>query len=263
MAATLSIVIPVYNKRELLPEVVRRIDSIRFPAELTPEIIIVDDGSTDGTTQMLQLLSNNRPDLIIQFHTTNLGKGAALRTGFAHATGDMVLIQEANLDYDVRDYRRLFDPVLNGNADVVCGTRFFGQTHRVFNYRRYMGTRLLNLLSNLFTNLNLTDMTCSYKLFRREVIKYLKLRENRKGFEAEVIARVSRMNVRICEAPVRYTPPAVRGRKRLFWKEGLSALRCILRYNLFPGPVTNVGRLLALSDTHTAQAELLENREAA
>lgn len=241
---TLSIVIPVYNEQKLLLEVIDRIESVRLPAGLRRQIVIVDDCSTDGTTELLHQLSHNRPELAVHFHDVNRGKGAALRSGFARATGDIVLVQDADLEYNPQDYPQLLDPILNNQADVVYGSRFLGHTHRVLYFWHCLGNRFLTTLSNMFSNLNLTDMECCYKVFRREVITHIQINENRFGFEPEITAKVAKMNVRIYETPIGYAGRTYLDGKKITWRDGFSALRCILRYNLFPGKVTDVGQLL-------------------
>jgi len=238
---TLSIVIPVYNEHELLLNVIDRIESVRLPAGLRRQIIVVDDCSTDGTTELLHHLSRNRPELVIHFHDVNRGKGAALRAGFARATGDIVLVQDADLEYDPQDYPQLLEPILNNHADVVYGSRFLGHTHRVLYYWHCLGNRFLTTLSNMFSNLNLTDMECCYKVFRHEVIGHVQLNEDRFGFEPEITAKIAKMNVRVYETPIRYAGRTYQEGKKITWKDGFSALRCILRYNLFPGPIADLG----------------------
>ncbi len=243
MTKTLSIVIPVYNERSLLLDVVNRVESVRLPTGLVRQIVIVDDCSTDGTTELLHHLSRNRPDWIVHFHDTNRGKGAALRTGFARATGDIILVQDADLEYDPRDYPQLLEPLLDNRADVVYGSRFIGHTHRVLYFWHCLGNRFLTMLSNMFSNLNLTDMECCYKAFRKEVITRVLISENRFGFEPEITAKIARMNVRIYEVPISYAGRTYQEGKKITWRDGFSALRCILRYNLFPGEVPDLGRL--------------------
>ncbi len=232
MPQTLSIVIPVYNEAALLRQIIQRVEAAPLPGDLQRQMILVDDFSTDGTRQVLQDLGKERPDLTIIFHERNQGKGAALHTGFAHATGDFVLVQDADLEYDPQEYPRLLAPLLDGRADVVFGSRFIGETHRVLYFWHYLGNLFLTLMSNMFSNLNLTDMECCYKVFKRDVLSRIKLVEPRFGFEPEVTAKVSRLRVRIYEAPVSYAGRTYEEGKKINWKDGLSALRCIIQYNV-------------------------------
>jgi glycosyltransferase involved in cell wall biosynthesis len=228
----LSIVIPVYNERELAPQLLSRVEAVSLPDGLAKEIVLVDDHSTDGTREWLRALETERPDLRITLHDTNRGKGAALRTGFRVATGDVILVQDADLEYDPREYSTLIEPILDGRADVVFGTRFLGHTHRVLYYWHAVGNWLLTTLSNMLSNVNLTDMECCYKVFRREVIDRLDLREDRFGFEPEVTAKVARLGCRIYEVPVSYSGRTYAEGKKINWRDGVSAIRCILKYNL-------------------------------
>jgi len=238
MIQTLSIVIPVYNECDLFLTLLARVEAAPLPAGLCRQIVIVDDRSTDGTTELLRQLSRSRPDLIIHFHPVNRGKGAALRTGFSLATGNIILIQDSDLEYDPRDYLQLLAPILDGRADVVYGSRFIGHTHRVLYYWHCLGNRFLTMLSNMFTDLNLTDMECCYKVFRRAVIQRISIKENRFGFEPEITAKIAKMRARIYEAPIGYAGRTYEEGKKITWRDGFSALRCIVRYNLLAGRVT-------------------------
>ncbi|MEX0776703.1 MAG: glycosyltransferase family 2 protein [Phycisphaeraceae bacterium] len=229
---TLSIVIPVYNERELLPRILDRIEASPLPAEVDRQIVIVDDFSTDGTRAVLARLQQERPRINVFYHQRNMGKGAALHTGFAQATGDFVIVQDADLEYDPHEYPRLLAPMLDGRADVVFGSRFIGETHRVMYYWHFLGNRFLTTMSNMFSNLNLTDMECCYKLFKRDVLDRIKLVEPRFGFEPEVTAKVAKLKVRIYEAPVSYAGRTYEEGKKINWRDGVSALRCIVKYNL-------------------------------
>lgn len=228
----LSIVIPVYNEVNLLPKLLARVEAAPLPEGLARQIILIDDCSKDGTTDLLRDMVPKRPDLTIKFHEVNQGKGAALRTGFAAVTGDFVIVQDADLEYDPREIPRLLEPILDGRADVVFGSRFIGQTHRVLYYWHYVGNKLLTMLSNMCSNLNLTDMECCYKLLRREVADQIKLEEPRFGIEPEITAKVARLGVRIYETPVSYSGRTFAEGKKINWKDGFSAIRCILKYNL-------------------------------
>ena len=225
----LSIVIPVYNEAATIAEIVDLVRSVDVGLE--KEILLVDDCSRDGTLDVLKKMAAENPDLKVLFHEVNKGKGAALRTGFAAATGDIVLIQDADLEYDPKEYPRLLQPILDGHADVVYGSRFLGGgPHRVVYYWHYLGNQLLTTLSNMTTNLNLTDMEVCYKVFKREVIQSIPLRENRFGFEVEITAKIARRKLKIYEVPISYYGRDYAEGKKIGWKDGFSALRCIVKY---------------------------------
>jgi hypothetical protein len=234
----LSVVIPVYNERATIQEILIRVRAV----PINKQIIVVDDCSSDGTRDILSQVSEREPDLTIVFHEVNQGKGAALRTGFQHATGDVVIVQDADLEYDPEQYPQLLQPIVEGKADVVFGSRFVGETHRVLYFWHSVANKGLTLLSNMFTNLNLTDMEVCYKLFRREIIQGITLRSNRFGFEPEVTAKVARFKLpgengqtrpcRIYEIPVSYHGRTYREGKKIGIKDGFQALYCILRYAL-------------------------------
>lgn len=225
----LSIVIPVYNEAATISEIVDLVRSVEVGLE--KEILLVDDCSRDGTLDVLKKMAAANPDLKVLFHEVNQGKGAALRTGFAAATGDIVLIQDADLEYDPKEYPRLLQPILDGHADVVYGSRFLGGgPHRVVYYWHYLGNQLLTLLSNMTTNLNLTDMEVCYKVFKREVIQSIPLKENRFGFEVEITAKIARRKLKIYEVPISYYGRDYAEGKKIGWKDGFSALRCIVKY---------------------------------
>ncbi|MCE9612707.1 MAG: glycosyltransferase family 2 protein [Lentisphaerae bacterium] len=225
----LSIVIPVYNECQTIRDLVGRVLAVDYGIE--KELVLVDDCSRDGSREVLKALQGEHPDWKVCFHEVNLGKGAALRTGFAAATGEIVVIQDADLEYDPNDIKLLLGPVLNGHADVVYGSRFLGGgPHRVVYFWHYLGNRLLTLLSNMMTDLNLTDMEVCYKMFRREVLQSVNLVENRFGFEVEITAKVARGNWRVYEVPIAYYGRNYAEGKKITWKDGVRALWCILKY---------------------------------
>ena len=226
----LSVVIPCYNETKTIE---RLIDAVLEAPVEDKEIIVVDDASTDGTRDLLRTKIEPMVDRVI-YHEHNQGKGAALRTGFAAATGDVVLIQDADLEYDPRDYEKLLRPVLENKADVVYGSRFLGgQSHRVLYFWHSIGNRLLTLLSNMFTDLNLSDMEVCYKLFRREILQKIAIEENRFGFEPEITAKVAKLDCRIYEVGISYAGRTYEEGKKIGWRDGLRALWCILKYNVF------------------------------
>ena len=228
----LSVVIPVYNERTLVPQIIERVKAAPLPNGLEMEIVIVDDCSKDGTREWLTEHVASAADVALCLHERNAGKGAALRTGFAAATGDIVLVQDADLEYDPREYPQLLAPLLDGRADVVFGTRFLGQTHRVLYYWHAVGNWLLTTLSNMLSNVNLSDMECCYKAFRADVLRRITLTENRFGFEPEITAKVARLGCRIYEVSVSYSGRTYAEGKKIGWRDGFSAIRCILKYNL-------------------------------
>jgi len=224
---TLSVVIPVYNERKTFLQL---LDSVRA-VPILKEILIIDDCSTDGTRAILEAQVDGKiPGVRVLYQEVNQGKGAALRRGFAEAIGDVVLVQDADLEYDPRDYPRLIEPILAGKADVVYGSRFRGGAHRVLFFWHSVGNRVLTTLSNMLTDLNLTDMETCYKVFRREVIQELPLRQNRFGFEPEVTAKVARRGWRIFEVPITYNGRSYAEGKKIGWKDGVQAIWCIFRY---------------------------------
>jgi glycosyltransferase involved in cell wall biosynthesis len=229
---TLSVVIPVYNERRYFERILDRVEGARLPEGVERQIVCVDDCSTDGTTDLLRDLAAKRAHLRVLFHERNQGKGAAIRTGFAAATGDVVLIQDADLEYDPAEYPRLLAPILDGRADVVYGSRFIGETHRVLYFWHYVGNQLLTTLSNMCSNLNLTDMECCYKVLRREVVERITIEEPRFGVEPEITAKIAALGVRIYEVPVSYSGRTYAEGKKINWKDGVEALRCIVKYNL-------------------------------
>ena len=223
-----TIVIPVYNERDTILTVLDAVEATPVPKE----IVVVDDGSTDGTRDVLSSLQ--RADVKVVLHEKNMGKGAALQTGFSHATGDIVMIQDADLEYDPEEYPVLLKPILDGRADVVYGSRFAGHgAHRVLYFWHYVGNRFLTLMSNLFTNLNLTDMETCYKVFTREALKGVHIQEKRFGFEPEITAKMARKKLRIYEVPISYYGRTYEEGKKINWKDGVRAIWCILKYNLW------------------------------
>jgi glycosyltransferase involved in cell wall biosynthesis len=226
----LAVVMPVYNEAGTIAEVV----SLVLAQQPVQQLVIVDDASTDGTWEKLQVLAEGKPTIQLARHTQNQGKGAALRTGFGLAAAPLVIVQDADLEYDPGEYYRVLAPILAGRADVVFGSRFLGgsQGHRVLYYWLSVGNRFLTTLSNMATNLNLTDMETCYKAFRREVLQRIVVQENRFGFEPEITAKVARLQARIYEVAISYYGRTYAEGKKIGWRDGLHALWCILKYNL-------------------------------
>ena len=222
----LSVVIPAFNEAATIEDLIARVAAV----PVDKEIIVVDDCSTDGTRGVLMRLASHG-SVRIAFHDRNRGKGAALRTGFAHATGDIVLVQDADLEYDPIEYPRLLQPILDGKADVVYGSRFSGgDSHRVLYFWHYVGNRVLTLFSNIFTNLNLSDMETCYKAFRREIIQSIEIEENRFGFEPEVTGKLAALSCRIYEVGISYSGRTYEEGKKIGWRDGVRAVWCIVKY---------------------------------
>jgi glycosyltransferase involved in cell wall biosynthesis len=242
-----SVVIPLYNERAFIEEVLLRVQA----SPIDKEIIVVDDQSTDGSRQLIEELdkaqSDGNREAIVQngkarlsldnvhflFQSRNSGKGAALRRGFAAATGDVVLVQDADLEYDPKDYEKLLEPIFDGRADVVYGSRFSGGPQRVHYFWHYAGNKFLTLLSDIFTNLKLTDMETCYKVFRREVLQGIELKSDRFGFEPEITAKISKGNWRIYEVSISYSGRTYAEGKKITWRDGVATLWYIFRFNLF------------------------------
>lgn len=234
---TLSIIIPAYNEEKTIHLILDRIQEVELINRMSKEVIIVNDCSTDKTEQSILTYIEKNPSLVITYykHEMNKGKGAALHTGIGKATGDFVVIQDADLEYDPHEYNKLLVPVMKGNADVVYGSRFMGGSpHRILFFWHSIGNKVLTTLSNMFTNLNLTDMETCYKLFRRPIIQGIQLKENRFGFEPEVTAKVSRIpNIKIYEVGISYYGRTYAEGKKINWKDGFRAIYCILKYGAF------------------------------
>src|SRR5919197_3852113 len=230
----LSIVIPVYNEIATIAEILRRV--LEAPVDLHKEVLIVDDYSTDGTREYLDDLVKrgeggaDRGTLRVLFHARNLGKGAAIRTAVAQATGEIILIQDADLEYDPQDYPALLKPILGGRAEVVFGNRFHGGPHRVLYFWHMVGNRVLTTLCNIMTNLNLTDMEVGYKAFRAEVLRQIQIHSDRFGFEPEITVKIAKLGCRIYEVPISYHGRTYAEGKKIGWRDGLGALCHIIRY---------------------------------
>ena len=224
----LSVVIPVYNEKKTLSELICRVEAVK----LEKEIIIVDDASTDGTRDLLKKYEGQERFKVI-YQSKNAGKGSALRAGFDKAEGEIIIVQDADLEYDPKEYPLLIEPILDGRADVVYGSRFLGGTHRVFFFWHYVGNKVLTTLSNMCTNLCLTDMETGYKVFRRTVLDSLILKCNRFGFEPEFTSKVARHAFRIYEVPISYSGRGYEEGKKINWKDGVAALWFIFRFRFF------------------------------
>jgi len=245
----ISVVIPVFHERAYIEEILRRVQAVEL--SLRKEVIVIDDGSADGTREILLEMEKRRAagareteiqggkarlrldNMRFLFQESNQGKGAALRRGFAEATGDIVIVQDADLEYDPQDYPKLLDPILRGLADVVYGSRFLGGPQRVLYFWHYVGNKFLTILSDILTNLKLTDMETCYKVFRREVLKDLHLKANRFGFEPEITAKIAKGDWRIYEVPISYAGRTYAEGKKITWRDGFQTLWFIIRFNLF------------------------------
>ncbi|MCL4477988.1 MAG: glycosyltransferase family 2 protein [Deltaproteobacteria bacterium] len=228
----LSVIIPVYNEVTTIQELLKRVESVA----LDKEIIMVDDFSTDGTRDILKLAEKEKAgqdNHVFLYHEKNKGKGAAIRTAQQHVSGDIVIIQDADLEYDPSEYPNLISPIVNGDADVVYGSRFAGYPRRVLLFRHTLANHFLTFLSNLFTNINLTDMETCYKVFRADIFKIIPIRSNRFGFEPEITAKVSKIGCRIYEVPISYKGRTLEEGKKIGWKDGIIALWTIVKYGFF------------------------------
>ena len=226
----LSIIIPCYNEQNTIVEIVNRIIDQK---EIDKEIIVIDDCSSDQTRNILQEKLNDKIDHLI-LNKKNFGKGNSIKEGIKHANGDYILIQDADLEYDPNDYKRLVQPIIKGVADVVYGSRFTGsEEKRILYFWHTVGNKFLTMLSNMFTNLNLSDMEVGYKVFKSDVLKNIKLEENRFGFEPEITAKISKMDLKIYEIGINYYGRKYSDGKKITWRDGFSAIRCIIFYNLF------------------------------
>lgn len=223
-----SIIIPVYNEKKTIKEIVDRVQKHDYDKE----IIIVDDGSQDGTVELLKEIKES--NIKINYHDKNRGKGAAIRTALKNVSGDVVIIQDADLEYDPQEYPKLLKPIMDGKADVVYGSRFMGGSpHRVSYFWHYIGNKILTAMSNMFTNLNLTDMETGYKVFKKEILSQINLKEKRFGIEPEMTAKIAKLDCRIYEVGIPYSGRTYKEGKKINWKDGIWAIWCILKYGLF------------------------------
>ncbi len=225
----ISIIMPVYNEAATIKEIVSRVQQ----TDLDKEVIIVDDHSTDATSEYLKEISARYENIRVLSHDRNRGKGAALRTGFAHASGDVIIIQDADLEYNPQEYGYLLGPILDGRADVVYGSRFLGGPHRVLFFWHYVGNKFLTLLADAFSNLNLTDMETCYKVFKKDVLNGITIKSNRFGFEPEFTMKVAKKGFRVYEVPISYSGRTYEEGKKIGWKDGVKAILAILRFRFF------------------------------
>ena len=237
MSKTLSVIVPAYNEGKTIYQILQKLKKVGSAFSVRQEIIVVNDCSTDNTKQALEEFARTNPEMniILLNHEVNKGKGAALRTGITHATGDFVIVQDADLEYDPNEFDLLLKPLIENVADVVYGSRFMGgNAHRILFFWHSIGNKILTMISNAFTNLNLTDMETCYKMFRRELIQSIELKENRFGFEPEVTAKISRIpRIRIYEVGISYYGRTYEEGKKINWKDGFRAIYCIFKYNMF------------------------------
>ena len=254
---TVSVLIPVYNECDTIHEVIERVRSV----PIKTEIILVDDYSVDGTREILRKLAESDKELKIHFHDVNRGKGAAIRTALQHATGDVVIIQDADMEYDPVEYPRLLAPIEQGVADVVYGSRFLGGAHRVLFFWHELGNKFLTLLSNVLTNLNLTDMETGYKVFKIEVLKQMRLTTDRFGFEPEVTARIAQMRCRIYELPISYWGRDYGAGKKITWRDGVAAFWHIFKFNVLDRMPTPTREERLAWQGSRAQLEIEEEEE--
>lgn len=224
-----SVIIPVYNEVNTIDEIISRVKL----APLEKEIIIIDDASTDGTTKRLEEIAKEDRDVKVFFHSMNQGKGGALHTGFKAAKGDVIIIQDADLEYNPKEYPHLVEPIVDGRADVVYGSRFTGGPHRVLYFWHYVGNKLLTLLSNALSNINLTDMETCYKVFKKDIIEDLSLKSKRFGFEPEFTMKVAKKRYRIYEVPISYSGRSYSEGKKITWKDGFEAIYTLLRFRFY------------------------------
>ena len=225
----LSVVIPVYNEKNTIEEIISRVQAV--DVGIKKEIILVDDCSNDGTREILEKLTQD--NIKVYFHSKNQGKGASLQTGFSNVEGDIILIQDADLEYDPREYSKLLEPILDGRADAVYGSRFLGGPHRVLFFWHYVGNKILTTLSNITSNLNLTDMETCYKVFKREILDKITLKSKRFGIEPEITIKLAKMKCRIYEVPISYSGRDYSEGKKIGWKDGVSAIFHIFKYKFF------------------------------